>query len=64
LEDKLHVLQMTGYILAITQKEITSLLATNQSLWAECVKRGKGILRQRQGIERKAKPQSERMKPL
>lgn len=53
--DKLYNIHLTRYILSIYESEIHDILKANPELWERCMKRGKGVLRAKRSLDRKAK---------
>lgn len=60
MNEKLLELKMTKCTLFLTETEINKLLAQQPKLWETALKRGKGILRNRQHEGRKEKKYHER----
>lgn len=55
MNNKLHVIPLVGYLVAITQKEAETLLKSNPDIWKAGIRRGKGISRVRKEQGRKPK---------
>lgn len=50
---KLITIQLTKYLLCLTEAELTRLLSRDAALWREAIKRGKWVRRDRRVAGRK-----------